>query len=1253
MKTYIRRTLPALLMACMLLPFVASIPLSAAEDPFSQWRTDGWTQKTEDGIPTLVSPSGGGVFFIDLKGTTTGNVLSFAVRIGEVYSTADANIGAAYTCPSGDKYFFEYNTALHIARIRRLGVTGSDVHVGAAKALSLPEGEWLQMEMVFQTDYIRWMVNGETLFELTDTGEDMMSGGSALVQCYNTSASLRDIRIESETIETVEKQNYDFEFKTADSVKNFTADKGSVTWQNGKLIYTVSGKNSVLTSPPISVESGDPYAMLLPLRNTLAVRMKNGTSASEMKVRFTTTTSLKYSEDKAIVCAVEPNSDYVTYFFNLGDAPSVPGGYLYGFSIEPVGTSSGTIEIEAITFEREATLYDWAGTIDSCTATEETVTIKGSLKAAYAGKTVQLYETVVENYTEALIDSQIIAEVKADGTSFTIEIPFQVDNMNRLPSLFLVGVDGVKLSERFCIENIEDFSDNPYHFDLPAYSVKVTDAAFGAKGDAFTNDNAAIQAAIDHVSAKGGGKVIVPGDDSRYGRRYVITNLKMKDHVELHIEEGAILWQSPRPEDYDYDVLPAHDVVIPGINWTHTAVCHNYPLIQLLNVQNVKLTGKGALRSVDTGSENLDSVNASTLWTGCKNRIHLVPIGLSGCQNVEISGISLRRTNVWHIDNINSQNVYIGDVSMMEVTCASGDGIGNAIGTRNVVIDRCFLYSNDDAITLSSSYNDPRGLVWWFANPGADNSITNFVIRNNNIFGGHGITFIPWGTDDPELDKEVIRDIEIYNNHLSGNGYAIGAWPDNPYFGKQPYDNTETDDFAPVQAIRIHDNVYRGQATLDCIQGTDIVTDTSIRSTANFQYGDFERGLSKKYAEYTVGLSNWTILKPDGYKDGNITAAGDKSNHYGLIQKAGGLAQGLWMSQGEHTFTVDTAFASGDARLIVRDIVTGDTLAEQSIKASADFTKQTLTFTLAKGTNAYVGVLYTGSGELKLDNADVTSEVFEKVEYFTETFDDLQNIQLTNNGFTIADGTAQVVKGQSGLMTLIAETGSYEDFDLHLRVRYDDCMSDVDANFGITFRYVDDSNAYNVNYNPLYHYLQARIFQSGAQNEITRMADFDMTPGEWVDVALRVQDGKALLYWGGEKVLEFDAAEFAGARIAIVAYNINCAVDDVQVAKAGTTRITGDEIIETEPVTEPETNPVTEPVTDPSTETEPVTNPDTNPETDPATDPKAETDPETMLDSGKGCASDLHAGFLLALLAGVAVLLRRRRYCSESDLAKE
>lgn len=76
-------------------------------------------------------------------------------------------------------------------------------------------------------------------------------------------------------------------------------------------------------------------------------------------------------------------------------------------------------------------------------------------------------------------------------------------------------------------------------------------------------------------------------------------------------------------------------------------------------------------------------------------------------------------------------------------------GFGLGIGTKNVVVDRCFLTSNDDGVVLCTSYNEPRGLVWWFAKPDTDNSIRNIRVSHSCISGGHGLTFIPWGTDNP------------------------------------------------------------------------------------------------------------------------------------------------------------------------------------------------------------------------------------------------------------------------------------------------------------------------------------------------------------------------------------------------------------------------------------------------------------------------------------------------------------------------
>ena len=1256
MKHLHTRILSASLAVATLLTIVfTALPLRAAESPFSQWKTEGWIQKEEGGTPTLVGKDGEAMNLLYLNGVAKGNTLKFDIRIDHSYGTVDGNIGAAFKMPSGDQYFFEYNTIDKITRIRRLGANGTDHHICPSESYELEEKKWYTFEIHCEPNLIRWSINGEVIREATDTGSDAFENMTAYIQAYYVCPTLRNISIESEKAPVMEKKDYDFEFSAASSVEGFAATSGSVAWKDDKLIYTLSGQGTRLTSPVISAEAGTAYSAYLPLRNTILVRMKNTTAAASVRVYYTTTGSQIYTEKHSAVFDIKPQSNFTTYFFNLSACPDLTG-YLTGFAIEPIGATSGTMEIEAITFEREKAFYDYPGTIDSCTADGETVTVKGTLNAAYAGKTVRLYETTVGNYAEALKKEEVIAEIKADGTSFTISVPYMNGNVSRLSSLFLAEVEGKKLSDRFAVENFEDFTNNPYAFQLPAYTVSVLD--FGAKGDAFTNDNAAIQRAIDHVSAKGGGTVVIPGDNSYYGRRYIATNIKIKDNVELRIEEGAVIWQSQRASDYDYEVALGHDISIPGVNWAHAASCHNLPLIHGDRAKNIKLTGGGIIRSMDLGGENYDSVSSTSIWTGCENKIHVVPIGFYACENVEINGVHLRRTNNYHVNLRSCQNVYVANMTMFEVTCASGDGISATVGTKNITIDRCFFYSNDDAVTICSTYNDPRGIAWWFANPEGDNCIDHLVVRHSNLYGGHGVTFITWGTDNPDLSKQEIKNVEVYDNVLGGGGCAIGTWPDNPYFGKQPFDNTETNDFSPVKNVHIYNNRYRAVTTLECIQGTNIITDTGIRSAANFQYGNFERGL-RRYPNYTSGLSNWTELPTEG-KSGSVSVGADGENHYGIITGTDALVQGLWMNKGEHTFKIDTRMAAGKATVIVQDILTGKMLAEQAVKASDDFTTNTLTFKLEKGTTAYLGIRFEGSKNqtLWMDNADVTSEKFVPETFFTEAFDDADQLQMANKGFTItAEGensVAGIPEGQSGLMMLTAEH-EYTEFDLHFRIRYDACLSDVDANLGISLLRGNGGNdQYDLHYNPITHTLVIRRYQNGSAGTILNKTGFDLPAGEWGSMSLRVQNGKCIWYLNGELLAEFEVKDVTTGMIALAAYNVGCAFDDVQIARAGTTKIVGDEIV---PETEPESKPETEPETHSESNTEAITSSgsDTEAPTDPVTElpTTGATDKGTTPSStpsteaphaGKGCQSALPVGALaLAAPIGAALTLRRKR----------
>ena len=1247
------RPLRAFMVSLAMLTSV-SLMWAGAEDAFSQWKTEDWQKATEDGIPVLKSIPGQSSNVLYLNGKAEGDKLCFDVRLDNAFGTGDGNIGAAYKMPDGSQYFLEYNTVDEIIRIRRLGNDGSGNDVFPRKAYHLDVGSYHTMELEFAQNHLLWQIDGETVAEVTETGSDSFEDGTLYIQSYYADITLRNIRVESIHIPI-----YDFAFKTAEAVERFEATNSNVKWSAGRLVWSLTGADSSLISPPISAKQGTAYSMMLPLRNTILIRMSNGTDASRMKLSYTTTDDPVYSADKSMVLDIIPHSGDTTYYFNLSACPKLTG-YLYGFKLEPIGATSGTIEIEEVTFEREAALSVQVGKLTACVTDGETVTITGTLESGFTGREVTLYETKPENYTLTLKDSEKLLSVTADGTSFTLTIPYMNDGLTRLSSLFLLSVTGddgkqIRLGERFWIQNAEAYSgENPYAFTLPDYTVSVLD--FGATGDGYTNDNAAIQAAIDHVYAKGGGVVVVPGDDSFYGRRYVATHITLKDNVELRIETGAVIWQSPRVEDYDYEVAVGHDVNIPGVNWAHAGSCHNYPLIHGDRAKNIRITGGGIIRMQDGGGENYDSVSGS-IWTGCENKIHLVPLGFYLCENVEISNVHLRRTNNYHINFRNCRRIYCSGVSMWEVTCASGDGISATVGTKDIIINQCFLYTNDDAVTICSTYNDPRGLAWWHANPEGDNCVDNLVVRHSYLVGGHGITFITWGTDNPQLDKQEIKNVEVFDCVLGGSISAVGSWADNPYFGKKPYDGSEVNDYSPVKGVRIHNNRYVCKATLDSIQGTDVITDCGIRSATQFQYGNFERRL-RQYPTYESGLSNWTFLPVTG-KDGRVAAETEAKNHYGALYGEGMLCQGLWMSKGEHTFTADVRLLAGKATLTVRDALTGEVIAEKAVSASNEFKTVTLSFTLSKGRTAYLGVTHTGSAgqAVHMDNASVTSEEFKGSTYFTEFTEGFEDAecQLINTGFTVAGGIALAGAGMTGVMMLQTEE-SYEEFDLHYRMRYDAVNSDNDANIGVSLRRSDGNNQYDIHYNPLLHVLNVNEYVNGQPRNLFQKLDFDLEPGQWIDMAFRVQDDTCIWFMNGEEIAKFPMDSVHTGIIALVAFNVSCAYDDVVVAKAGTTVIVGDEQIPTDTETDTETEPT---VTEPVTETNPQTEQNTDTPTDPATSGTAEQDPTvSVTDTGenasqttpqktdRGCHSSLWQTLpVLAMLmmAGISMLFLWRR----------
>ncbi len=705
-------------------------------------------------------------------------------------------------------------------------------------------------------------------------------------------------------------------------------DMAALTDDCGTMIWTLDGETR-LSSPVFPDSSDTVYNMKMPRRNTVMMVISNHSSVRLLTLTFATTTH-PWGNNGSVSVELAQDGKPHAYYFNLSLLPAYCDGRLSQFTLCADG--EGDILIHRYTFEQEKPIREPLCEILSCTAdpVAETITVRGRMANDVPYRqdetgVLNLYTTTMADEQDTPSGKRLVAScaLPAPGEAFVIDnIPLRDEYTTRLSYQFALfaecGGEARWTCDRFYIENYADFDENPYAFDLPDYTVSVTD--FGARGDGFTNDTDAIQKALDHVAAHGGGKVVLSGSSDRYGRRYVATSILMPSMTELSIEQGATLWQSQLKDDYTYAVAYGHDGVIPGINWTHNLHVSNLPLIQAENAHHIRISGKGSIRMMDTGSE--EGVGMPGYATGCPDRIHCIPIGFFLVEDCECRDFEIVRSNNYHTEYNHCRRVAIQNVRLHEVKCVSGDGFGMA-GGKQVFVNRCFFQSNDDGIVMSTHMYDPRGILWWTNMVGEDNSCRAIRVAHSylNSGGGKALAFITWGTSDPDQSLEEIDGVEAYDNYLTSVN-PVGTWPDNPYAGKQPFDNSETDDYSPVKNVRIFRNRYEGNCTLGPIYATNVLTDCGVHSTNQFRNGNFTLG----------GMANWTLFPNANPNSVHAVVYADKTK--GCIEhfEAGDVAaaEGLYLLPGTHTVQMELMTGRTGAALYVTDILSGETLAAET-----------------------------------------------------------------------------------------------------------------------------------------------------------------------------------------------------------------------------------------------------------------------------------------------------------------------------------
>ncbi len=733
------------------------------------------------------------------------------------------------------------------------------------------------------------------------------------------------------------------------------AKNGTVMHENDMLSYSFSADSS-LTLPDLTDAKDTICDAFLPVKNTVVMAMRSDTDTLALKLEFKTEDENFFSDDKSKTFAVNQLGNIRTVYFNLSDSEKATGR-LTGLRLSPIGAESGNIEIYKIAFEQEKKIRRSSGRFIDILTDKNEVYAQFEVLPEYIGKTVEIYQTYPQNIHDTTEDNTLLASCTVARGVQILTFPLMREKISRISCQFLGVVrDGdecIFFDDRAVISNWKEYcGGNPYHFDLPDNEFVVTDEKYGAYGDGFHDDTDAIQQAIDDASEVGG-KVVIPGDSSAYGKRYIVTNLILRSNTELHICENAVMWQA---DDISlYKRLPrfGHNVSMTGVNWPANHTCGNYPMIYAFREQNIKITGPGTIRMCDTESQSEDGhfkFIGDNVCIGCCDRMHTTPIGIAECENIEVSDLTMIRSSATYMTVNHNKNGFFGNIYMDQSKCTGADGMW-PLGSNGMKFTRIMLNNNDDGICLSSNYNDPRDVLWNFAYPGSDRGTHNIELSHSYFncytFTASAVSFCTWGTDGPELEKQEVSDIHIFDTSLEGR-VSLGGWTDNPYYGMIPFNGTETDDFSPVKNVKIHNCDLRSPLGFGGLRITNFENDLDIHSPSDFEYGNFTRRAVEQNPYWTAGLANWSYTTKDAVKQINLYGV-NCAMILPVRNKICDLYQGLYLTKGRHTLTFaykgTGAFDAFVKTVDEKTITVKEFYAEPgSYVAGKDFTHVTFSF---------------------------------------------------------------------------------------------------------------------------------------------------------------------------------------------------------------------------------------------------------------------------------------------------------------------
>lgn len=293
---------------------------------------------------------------------------------------------------------------------------------------------------------------------------------------------------------------------------------------------------------------------------------------------------------------------------------------------------------------------------------------------------------------------------------------------------------------------------------FPDYEVNITN--YGAVSDGTTLCTDAINNAITHVSAKGGGTVIIPA-----GLWYT-GPIELKSNVRLHTEYGALILFTSNLDSYkiidtSFEGLDtrrcqspiyarnAHNIAITGHgtfdgcgeDWRpvkKSKVTSNQwkALLKKANITNEKKniwypseeSRRGAEACYDFNVP--DNIDTDAEWESIKRWLRPTLLNFIACDTVLLENTTFKNSPAWCLHPLICTHLTIDGVQVSNPWYAQNGDALDIESCRNVLVINSTFDAGDDAICIKSGKDaDGRRRAI---------PCENIIIRNNTVLHGHG-----------------------------------------------------------------------------------------------------------------------------------------------------------------------------------------------------------------------------------------------------------------------------------------------------------------------------------------------------------------------------------------------------------------------------------------------------------------------------------------------------------------------------------